>query len=700
MTGTNDSTQADPTALPRLDALRRECDWHWKRRHKLVLLYGPEVEQTRDGRFIDEVNRGKYPVFGFRVPSPAELVRHVMAKHGNVAWVVGEEHLVIDVDTRKPHAQASYAKLWKLCGLPRTRTIRTGSGGWHEYLRLKLPPGITIRQNHPDYPGIYFIRGNHYVVIAGSMHRNGRPYTVEHDVPVAECPPALVELLKRDVVAASKNASYTREEIEWLLVPNANDVEYDDWIKVGMGVQFELGEEGFDLWDAWSAKSPKYNPAETRRKWESFGVTHTGVPATGGTIELILREVRQRTAPRQTAQERAGDALVELGAEVAGEEAAPEPDTATGEDEGPRKVTKAFAAVYRWAPLDDRPRPPPEFVIGQWIQRGQVGTIVAEGGTGKTVLALSTAIDLALGTDWMGAHPVARGSSLLLSRDDSQEDLETALTWICRDRGLSAAERAVVYQKVRVVSLKGVLGATLIEAVEGKRAGYQRTRFAQELGEHLQGIEDLQFVFLDTARQFNVADTNDEAAGAALIDVGSGYATEGRIAVAFLHHTGKAIARAGVVDMYAGIGSSVYADNSRFVLRLIRVEGEALTRLAVPSDWAWEKDDTVLQLSSTRGSLIVRNPEPLYYVRREFALIPLPARKRSPAEIEDAFFARVKEELLAHPGGLTKSALLDAIGGKRQTFFAQVDTLISDGKLTLEAGPRRAQVVTLSREEA
>lgn len=49
--------------------------------------------------------------------------------------------------------------------------------------------------------------------------------------------------------------------------------DYDDretWITCGMAIKDELGEAGFDIWDAWSASSSKYNPRISQVTWRSF----------------------------------------------------------------------------------------------------------------------------------------------------------------------------------------------------------------------------------------------------------------------------------------------------------------------------------------------------------------------------------------------------------------------------------------------
>ena len=44
----------------------------------------------------------------------------------------------------------------------------------------------------------------------------------------------------------------------------------DEWVKMGMAVKGELGEEGFSLWDEWSRQADNYNHAAARDSWKSF----------------------------------------------------------------------------------------------------------------------------------------------------------------------------------------------------------------------------------------------------------------------------------------------------------------------------------------------------------------------------------------------------------------------------------------------
>ena len=62
--------------------------------------------------------------------------------------------------------------------------------------------------------------------------------------------------------------------------------DYESWYKVGMSVKFTLHGEGFEMWDDWSKKSPKYNASEMVSKWKSF----SGGEIEGGTLFHLAGE--------------------------------------------------------------------------------------------------------------------------------------------------------------------------------------------------------------------------------------------------------------------------------------------------------------------------------------------------------------------------------------------------------------------------
>jgi putative DNA primase/helicase len=62
----------------------------------------------------------------------------------------------------------------------------------------------------------------------------------------------------------------SREKISDALDHISNDLNYDDWIRIGHALYHGLGDGGRDLWEKFSAKYPKNDPKITREKWPTF----------------------------------------------------------------------------------------------------------------------------------------------------------------------------------------------------------------------------------------------------------------------------------------------------------------------------------------------------------------------------------------------------------------------------------------------
>lgn len=68
-------------------------------------------------------------------------------------------------------------------------------------------------------------------------------------------------------------------------LPNA-ELDYDSWMRIGMALKGALGEEGGDLFAAWSAQAAKNDPATTAKAWASFRPDRIGA----GTIYHLAME--------------------------------------------------------------------------------------------------------------------------------------------------------------------------------------------------------------------------------------------------------------------------------------------------------------------------------------------------------------------------------------------------------------------------
>jgi len=60
------------------------------------------------------------------------------------------------------------------------------------------------------------------------------------------------------------------EEARSALAAIDPDVDYGEWIQIGMAMRHGLGDRGLEIWDAWSARGRKYKKGEPAERWASF----------------------------------------------------------------------------------------------------------------------------------------------------------------------------------------------------------------------------------------------------------------------------------------------------------------------------------------------------------------------------------------------------------------------------------------------
>ena len=117
------------------------------------------------------------------------------------------------------------------------------------------------------------------------------------DVPAGELPlvdeeqietflAAVEELLVNTPGATCKRINRNRYRHPLTFIPN-EDLDYDDWIEVGMSLYDALGPGGLSLWMEWSAQSTKDVRATTEKKWPSFASPHS---KTAGTLFYLARQ--------------------------------------------------------------------------------------------------------------------------------------------------------------------------------------------------------------------------------------------------------------------------------------------------------------------------------------------------------------------------------------------------------------------------
>ena len=204
-------------------------------------------------------------------------------------------YLIIDIDPRNGGNEA-YDQLVKDTGIDYKKdssfVVATGGGGWHIY--YKHEGAERLHSNLKAYKGIDF-KSSGFVVGASSMHESGNIYEVEEGFPdeVGKLPTVLFDLLAKKIEIkkefSANSGVVTEQEIQQYLEYVTNsDLEYDEWLEIGMIIHESLGEEGFQVWDSWSRKSEKYQPDLMENKYHSFGKNPSRV-----TIGTLIQRAKQ-----------------------------------------------------------------------------------------------------------------------------------------------------------------------------------------------------------------------------------------------------------------------------------------------------------------------------------------------------------------------------------------------------------------------
>ena len=116
----------------------------------------------------------------------------------------------------------------------------------------------------------------HFVTVAAPDRGRSTPATFEPgpapaDINAWAATPKRPER-KQPEPAAPADPLFTLSEAQTMLSHvTAAGLSYDEWLKIGMGVHStDTGDNGYATWVAWSETSPKHDPTEMRRRWDSF----------------------------------------------------------------------------------------------------------------------------------------------------------------------------------------------------------------------------------------------------------------------------------------------------------------------------------------------------------------------------------------------------------------------------------------------
>ncbi len=182
-----------------------------------------------------------------------------------------------------------------------------------------------------------------------------------------------ISAMQEKVSQKSLNDVVKSDQLSSLLQMIDPDIDYDLWLKAGLAIHHETrgSNEGFEIWDAWSAKGYKYKAGEMRQKWKSFKGS-TGEPVTIATLKKLAREAY-----------------------------------ALSKDDEFDNLRDMRASRFRVHSLEDIiRRPAPKWLIKDLLPETGLVMVFGNTGSGKTFFVLDLLLSIARGKSWCGRDTI------------------------------------------------------------------------------------------------------------------------------------------------------------------------------------------------------------------------------------------------------------------------------------------------------
>ena len=327
--------------------------------------------------------------------------------------------------------------------------------------------------------------------------------------------------------------------------------DYDAWFKVLAVLHHESGgnEEGLALAHEWSSQSPKYDRDSLEEKWATLGKREGGAKAT-------LKSLPKLYDHADPACEAARNALMADEFDVVG---SPQPRR----DRRPNFVDVDLSRIGLEL------QAAPKWFWQGYLPAGEVTLLAADGGAGKSTLALMLAACMTAGADCLGRGTTA-ASVAYFSAEDTASTVLRRLALICDRLGLDPES---VRGRLRV--LDATDGDSVLFAAM-RQDGVERatpTAAHAELAEFVES-QAIDVLIVDNASDVYDADENRKPMVRAFIKSLARMVRARDGAVLLLAHVDKNTSRAGVLASGAAYSGSVAWNNSvRSRLFLLTVGG-------------------------------------------------------------------------------------------------------------------------------
>jgi hypothetical protein len=417
-----------PEPLAQLRHTARWVGWKWT--------------QKPDGGWDKPPFRADYPDFHASTTNPKSWVGLDVAERSleaglidGIGYVIREdaENVYLDLDDCRDPTTGEVAP-WALALIEEcdsyTELTPSGRGfriiGTHGGF-LSAPIDASYRLPCGGHGEVYF-RGLRYVTMTG-LHLAGTP------TELREIGGAALELLARAgrKLAPPTQAKATtpeqaraplRDVLAALSTVRNDDLEYDDWLRVGLATfAATSGEgEGLEAWMRWSAKSAKHHDHECLRAWNSF---HKSPPRSIGFGSLAY--LARAANPLWTAPSWRGEAVADEPQETAQEGA-----------HTPAQTAQPAAHMPLIYAMDVRPALEVNDFVEGLMTEESLSVTYGPSNCGKTFFMSDLALHVATGRAWRGRE-IEAGGVIYCALEGSHGISNRVAAWI-KENGLEGFE--------------------------------------------------------------------------------------------------------------------------------------------------------------------------------------------------------------------------------------------------------------------
>jgi hypothetical protein len=368
-------------------------------------------------------------------------------KNANVGIATGaaSKIWVLDLDKKEGvDGLKSLAALEQQYGsLPATLKAVSPSGSVHYY--WLWPSGREVRNSTSGIaPGID-VRGEGGMVLAPPSVRPGKgAYAWTSIVAPVEAPDWLLDLAirandsSRERVSGESEASPELIAAALAVIPN-DDLDWDNWNRIGMAAFRASGGQSLAAFDAWSKKSRKYWAPDVSERWANYSRSPPDQIGAGTLFfmanqadptwldawhDWVVREIEEADAAYDRAYAEREERVVQddqddqddltdkgeqndgqvnqKGSPDEGEQKStgpngPDEKTEQAKPEPPPKP-KLITSIEDWIAREIEP---PDFICGKWLTTTSRVLLTGDTGLGKTLLALAMAMRCAIGQPFL-----------------------------------------------------------------------------------------------------------------------------------------------------------------------------------------------------------------------------------------------------------------------------------------------------------